>query len=159
MSITYVHLHHGLLTNHGNHALSPELVCALSVYRLLTLSRFSLVLRMDGVWDTAMMMKMLSRVLRKRWGTRSTGLTRTWNELWSHSFKCNKPLLLLSWLQIFSVICFSGPHLQLIWCLTLFSGCIPYAECEGNGTNKLLQVYVSVTNGLCFGPIAVSGLI
>ena len=86
--------------------LSPELVCALSVYRLLTLSRFSLVLRMDGVWGTAMMMKMLSRVLRKRWGTRSTGLTRTWNELWSRSFKCNKPSLLLSWLQIFSVICF-----------------------------------------------------
>jgi len=51
VSITYVHWHHGLLTNHGNHALSPEWVCALSVYRLLILSRFSLVLRMDHGWS------------------------------------------------------------------------------------------------------------
>ena len=51
---------------------------------------------MGGAWDTAMMMRLPWRVLRKRWGTQSTGSTRTWNEPWSRSFNCNMSFLLIA---------------------------------------------------------------
>lgn len=61
--------------------------------RSITLSKFSLAWRMDGLWDTATMMHPLSQVRRKLCKTWATGSISTWTETCSGSSPCNKLLI------------------------------------------------------------------